>query len=624
MKLVIKLISFVSLVVGLNCQNCCTSSTYTVVSGDTLNAIAGRYNTNLAAIQTCNPSITNTNLISVGEVITIPSASCSSSGTGTPINPLATGNCGQGYTAFVAPSATTLLQVAQMFCPNPSSSYQAGIAAYNNIGNTNSISANQVVCVPNNCNTGATGTPSSVSCPSGYTQVSPPANSNLTTVVSAYCSSASPNFSTYLTGVAEFNGLVNSYSSFLFNPQSVTTYSGQVLCLPPCNSVTGTGNQCNPGSAPYTVQGSTTTVSQIASQFCSNPSQNYIAGIITANFGQSTTVNANTALASSTQLCVPINCNTASNGYGVNCPAGSVSFIFQSGNTLNNIASQYCVNPTTGYMNSILAMNGNSQTNPLHVGEYMCIPTNCQTGSSTSSGTSCQYTYTVQAGDTLNSIASNCGISASAIQTTNPSIGCSSTTVTPGQVICIPSCNNPTSNYVYNNVAVTPVSNPNINTNNVNTGCTAYYMIKAGDTCASLATYYPSFTNANPNINCANLVPGESVCINGTLANAPNPCDATYTTKSGDTCASLAASYPMFYTLNPTINCCTGITAGQYICLSQTKYNCNNSANTGSNTLNNCNAFATANGISTANLLYCNPGQSLCNNYLPTNVNLVV
>lgn len=54
------------------------SGTYTVVRGDTLNAIARRFNMTLAQILALNPQITNANVISVGQVIRV-------SGTASPV-----------------------------------------------------------------------------------------------------------------------------------------------------------------------------------------------------------------------------------------------------------------------------------------------------------------------------------------------------------------------------------------------------------------------------------------------------------------------------------------------------------------------------------------------------------
>lgn len=66
------------------------SGTYTVISGDTLNAIARRFGMTLAQILALNPQITNANVISVGQVIRVsgsvsPVSNPSSTSTATPV-----------------------------------------------------------------------------------------------------------------------------------------------------------------------------------------------------------------------------------------------------------------------------------------------------------------------------------------------------------------------------------------------------------------------------------------------------------------------------------------------------------------------------------------------------------
>jgi|SRR6516165_9931888 LysM repeat protein len=57
--------------------------TYTVQSGDTLTSIAAQFGVTLAALAAANPQISNPNMISVGQVLTVPGSSTRSSGTGT-------------------------------------------------------------------------------------------------------------------------------------------------------------------------------------------------------------------------------------------------------------------------------------------------------------------------------------------------------------------------------------------------------------------------------------------------------------------------------------------------------------------------------------------------------------
>lgn len=47
---------------------------YTVVQGDSLASIATAFSTTVEAIQSVNPSITDTNRIAIGQVVAIPQA----------------------------------------------------------------------------------------------------------------------------------------------------------------------------------------------------------------------------------------------------------------------------------------------------------------------------------------------------------------------------------------------------------------------------------------------------------------------------------------------------------------------------------------------------------------------
>ena len=58
-------------------------STYTVQSGDTMASIATHFGVTLTALEAANPQISNPNMLSVGQVLTLPGGSTSSSGTGT-------------------------------------------------------------------------------------------------------------------------------------------------------------------------------------------------------------------------------------------------------------------------------------------------------------------------------------------------------------------------------------------------------------------------------------------------------------------------------------------------------------------------------------------------------------
>ena len=73
-----------------------TGSTYTVVAGDTLSGIARRFGTTYQAIAAAN-GITNPNLISVGQVLTIPAGGSTPTTQPQPSAPVPTGSLGSGF-----------------------------------------------------------------------------------------------------------------------------------------------------------------------------------------------------------------------------------------------------------------------------------------------------------------------------------------------------------------------------------------------------------------------------------------------------------------------------------------------------------------------------------------------
>ncbi|WP_371816246.1 LysM peptidoglycan-binding domain-containing protein [Exiguobacterium sp. s150] len=109
-------------------QNTSTSKTYTVKSGDTLYSIARAYGVTVSALAAVN-NITNYNLISVGQVLVIPS---------TTITPPPTTTV-----KYTVKSGDTLYKIATMY-----NTTVAKIAAANNITNVNSIYVGQVLVIP--------------------------------------------------------------------------------------------------------------------------------------------------------------------------------------------------------------------------------------------------------------------------------------------------------------------------------------------------------------------------------------------------------------------------------------------------------------------------------------------
>lgn len=124
------------------------SGTYTVVTGDTLSAIAQRNNTSVQAILNANNWISNSNLIFPGWVITLPSgSSSSSSGTSSSSNS-STGTTGSipatGGRTYTVVAGDTLSSIAQRFNTTPA----AIVTANNWITNPNVIIPGWVLVIP--------------------------------------------------------------------------------------------------------------------------------------------------------------------------------------------------------------------------------------------------------------------------------------------------------------------------------------------------------------------------------------------------------------------------------------------------------------------------------------------
>lgn len=104
-----------------------TTVKYTVKAGDTLYSIASKYNTTVAAIASAN-KITNTNLISVGQVLIIPVKQAPP--------PVTT-------VKYTVKAGDTLYSIAKKY-----NTTVTAIAKANNITNVNSIRVGQVLIIP--------------------------------------------------------------------------------------------------------------------------------------------------------------------------------------------------------------------------------------------------------------------------------------------------------------------------------------------------------------------------------------------------------------------------------------------------------------------------------------------
>lgn len=224
----------------------------------------------------------------------------------------------------------------------------------------------------------------------------------------------------------------------------------------------------------------------------------------------------------------------------------------------------------------------------------------------------CQNYYQVFASDSCDSIAAAYRITTTALLQLNPSLNCSN--LPYNQLICVP---------------VAPIQ--------INLICSAYYSVRAGDTCASIATAYATTSLfiqlLNPSINCAGtLTVDTAVCvaatnpsittITTTTTTTTTPYSATgcqnyYRVYAVDSCENIAAAYSttisVLLLLNPGLNC-NSLPYFQLICVPSFS----NGASTCTNyyrvfAADSCTDIANAFQTSVTILLALNPGLNCSN-----------
>lgn len=160
--------------------------------------------------------------------------------------------------------------------------------------------------------------------------------------------------------------------------------------------------------------------------------------------------------------------------------------------------------------------------------------------------------YTVKAGDTFYKIANEFGITVSELQMANPLVNPFNLLV--GQKICIPK------------PPATPPCDNGI-----------HYIIKSGDTFYSIANRFgitlSSLEAANPHIDPNNLVIGSTICVPKKVVppeTSPCPNGTYYTIKAGDTYFKIANRFRIaiddLERANPNIDP-ANLIIGQKICI---------------------------------------------------------
>ncbi len=334
---------------------CPGGTLYTIRAGDTLFSLAQRFNVTVDAIIQANPGIDPNNL-RVGQEICIP-------GTGPVPCP--------GGTLYTIRAGDTLFSLAQRFNVTVDAIIQANPGI-----DPNNLRVGQVICIP------GTGP---VPCPGG----------TLYTIRAG---------DTLFSIAQKFNVTVDAIlrANPGIDPNNLRI--GQEICIP------GTGPAPCPGGTLYTIRAGDTLFS-LAQRYNTT-----VDAILRANPG----IDPNN-LRVGQVICIP--------GIGpVPCPGGTL-YTIRAGDTLFSLAQRFNVT-----VDAVLRANPGIDPNNLRIGQEICIPAATL---EIESRMECPGTiYTIRQGDSLYQLAIRYNTTVDRIMRFNPGIDPNNLQI--GQRICIP------------------------------------------------------------------------------------------------------------------------------------------------------------------------------------------
>jgi lysozyme len=369
-------------------SNSSSSSTqyYTVQSGDTLTGIATTYSTTVPNLVSWN-SITNKNLIYVGQSLIVSQGTSSSSNSSTSAT-ASTSSTG----TYTVKSGDTLSSIATGHSTTVSS-----LVSLNSISNPNVIYVGQVLKLSAN---------------SASTSSSTTSSSSATTASGTYTVKSGDTLSSIATGHSTTVSSLVSLNS-ISNPNVI--YVGQVLKLS-ANSTATSSNTTSSSSATtasrtYTVKSGDslsgiasnngTTVSSLASlNNISNTNLIYVGQVLKLSANSTATSSKTTSSSSTT--------------------AASGTYTVKSGDTLYGIAANNNTN-----VSSLVSLNSITDPDNIYVGQVLKLSSSSSsskaatTTTTSSSSTKTSGSYTIKSGDTLYQIAIANGLSVSQLASLN-------------------------------------------------------------------------------------------------------------------------------------------------------------------------------------------------------------
>ncbi|GJJ07065.1 hypothetical protein Clacol_001264 [Clathrus columnatus] len=225
---------------------------------------------------------------------------------------------------------------------------------------------------------------------------------------------------------------------------------------------------------------------------------------------------------------------------------------------------------------AVVALSALATASPLrnYVRDTVTIPSNVAPGTITSG---CTEFHTVSGGETCNIVEAEFGITDAAFRALNPEINSGCSNLIAGLAYCV-------------QATAAPTVPPNVANGTIINGCTQFFTIPTGATCAGIESTFgisdALFHALNPEINslCTNLIAGDAYCVAGSPpTTVPIPsnvapgtitagCTQFATIQFGDTCMSVEATFgitsALFTKFNPEVNAqCTNLIAGDAYCV---------------------------------------------------------